>query len=462
MKKDLQKRLSKLLGSKPIIVGYGKSHQSLTKWLQELDIPIPVICDDCNPKMPRPSEEFLKSQKPTSLIVSPGVPLKRFWPLAQQLKIPIFNELDLASISLTSEQVCGITGSAGKSTTAALIAHGLKKLGYRVFLGGNFGTPLSEYALNLIRNISKAEFVVLEISSYQLESLRILQLDWSFITSLIPNHLDRYDNFQDYAITKFSIWWLTQKKLFINTRNPIISEFYESLQKEPEAWAQNAVHQVHSPIIQEKLLSPIPKSKIVSVQGYLEYPQFPFSRLQIIGQHNWDNIALVNKFFETLNVDEQTRHELWTDFQGLPHRLQFIGSINNVKFFNDSKSTTVESIIESLNTILPSVTGSLHLLVGGKDKNLNWSALSDYRVNTKIKWYFFGESRFVVREKTQIEAKMFPSLKDLLKELPQYLDPGDLVLLSPGGSSLDEFGSFEERGNYFTQWVQSQNPNKPS
>lgn len=204
------------------LVGLGKSGLSAARLLKALNYKDEdlITYDDKDPSAKYCRAEDIINAKPNTLIVSPGVPLKTPW--IQKL---IFNgafltsEISLATSVLTNEKLIGITGSVGKSTVTSILAEGAKVMDEHCFVGGNLGLPFCEYASGLLRGKKKAAWVVLELSSYQLENCKHLSLHFSAVTYLSANHLERYENLDQYYQTKMKITALTKNVCVFNKKS---------------------------------------------------------------------------------------------------------------------------------------------------------------------------------------------------------------------------------------------------
>lgn len=424
-------KLKALLGTRTAIVGMGKSGVSALKLINLFKSEFELIetFDDAQSSPPPLSQELLTQLDFDSLVVSPGIPLSRIHSLLTPgHRVRIVNEIDLATCFLETEIVIGVTGSVGKSTTVSLLGSALRSLDPDCFVGGNLGIPFCEYAIALVNGANRAKYIALELSSYQIESLQVLDLDIAAITSLVPNHLERYRDKAHYFETKLSLHNRSKSPLFLNQNGGELRSYLMS-NRTP-------------------LINPI-----------WTYPElhkdFNFSQMTLMGSYNHDNCALVISILKHLNIFKDTAQALLT-FAGLPHRLEKVTCLKGVTYINDSKATAIQSVLESVFAVKPYTHGSLHLLLGGRDKKLDWERLNELSSLHNIKFYFFGESKDLIPFKTQLQGERFDTLKTCLESISSAVQAGDTVLLSPGGTSLDEFSSFEERGQSFKSWALEQ------
>lgn len=378
----------------------------------------------------RYGEELLTQGRPQTLIVSPGVSLKTPWILeARQQGLAITSELSLASRVLTTESVIAITGSVGKSTTTCLLRAALEQFCPSFFVGGNLGIPLAVYAKELIENNrSRAQWIVLELSSYQLENFPELQADYSILTYLTANHLERYDSKQEYFSTKWNLELHTQKAFILNTQGGELKSWSSQYQPRiPWVWTDHSdtLLKMHS-----------------------------LCSCELLGAHNLDNIAMAAQIVKLAQWPDSAYLGL-KHYAGLPHRVENLGIHHGVRYINDSKATTMESVKIAVQSVLDSLIKhqTLHLLLGGKDKNLPWQDLSVLIQNQNIKFYFFGECRDKAKLSSQLPGSTYASMFEAAKAARAQSQKGDAILLSPGGTSLDEFKNFEQRGEAFRNFV---------
>lgn len=415
------------------IVGMGRSGDAAKKLLKKAGIAASDILTfdgklssaDYNDP-----EKLMSEIKPQTLVVSPGVPLASSWIQdAKKKNVQITSEISLACSFLTSERLIGITGSVGKSTTVSLLGAGLAAFSPTSFVGGNLGIPFAEYAVGLLEGSHPlAEWVVLELSSYQLENCENLELEYSAITYFTSNHLERYESLEHYYETKCKILSLTEKKLFLNKEGGELVDYFAKK-------------------------GSLEKVQIVS-RADAELKYLHLSTASLIGKHNQDNLALSS----TLALAAGWPHsaiEGMKKFNGLSHRLENLGVFNGVRFINDSKATAMDSVLIAVSAAHDTLSagGKLFVLLGGRDKNLPWSDLQDFKNLQHVEYVFFGECREIAKAKSGLSGVSFEKMPEALEYLRSTIKTQDTVLLSPGGTSLDEFKSFEDRGNVFKKWV---------
>ncbi|AGH94285.1 UDP-N-acetylmuramoyl-L-alanine--D-glutamate ligase [Pseudobdellovibrio exovorus] len=413
------------------IIGLGKSGLSALKLLNAAGFSSDQIVtfDDKNPSAQIQDPAKLRERRPQTLVVSPGFSLKTDW-IQQMVQEGVFltSEIGLGASVLSTEKVIGITGSVGKSTVTSLLGFGMKAFDSHSFAGGNLGTPLCDYALRVLQGEPRATWVALELSSYQLENCGPLKLDYSIITFLSANHLERYNDLTEYYMTKMRITEITRTLCVINKTSADAVHYASK--------AQCPYRLVHADNSSRQDLMP---------------------RLFLIGSHNKDNFAVAAEIAIAANWPEKALLEM-THYRGLSHRMEFVANINQVTYVNDSKATAMDSVLVATKGCLENISPSnkLYLLLGGRDKNLPWQDLAVLSTHENINCVFFGACGELARDKSGLHGEYFTKLGSAINFCQKRAHAGDVVLLSPGGTSLDEFKSFEERGDFFKTLVLSE------
>ncbi|MBW2039314.1 MAG: UDP-N-acetylmuramoyl-L-alanine--D-glutamate ligase [Deltaproteobacteria bacterium] len=374
------------------------------------------------------------------IILSPGVdpsipPLEG----ARLKGIPIVSEIELASWYLRPPLIA-VTGTNGKSTTTSLIGHILSHWGKKVFVGGNIGTPLSEYLLQR----GEADYIVAEISSFQLEAICSFRPWIALLLNLGEDHLDRHPTFSSYAEAK--------RKIFLN--------------QGPGDWAvvnnDDAAVRILMPQISAQLLpfgirGAGGKGVWLEAEGVLIYKgerdeeRFSLERLKIMGMHNVENIMAAIGAVKICGVPREAIQESLESFAGLEHRLELVGEWRGVSFYNDSKATNVTSTLRALM----SFERPIILLAGGRDKGGDYSPLRG-AIKERVKaLILMGEAK---ERMEKALGGLVPTY--LAKEMEEGVGlacemtrEGDVVLLSPACSSFDMFQDYRERGRTFKEIV---------
>jgi len=398
------------------------------------------------------------------IVISPGVP-GNISPLkyAREKGIPVISEIELAfqvMSSVGSLPFIGITGTNGKSTVTTLVDLMLKDSGYKTLLGGNIGNALTEEIYNKyimdgeISVDDKPDYIVAEISSFQLESIKEFRPKISAVLNISPDHLDRYNSMEDYIDAKAEIFsnQTTGDYVIVNADDPVLMEIcndrmikkgsgfpdvvFFSRQKEVKgAYEKEGVIYLNIPDHQSPALN---------------LPIIAIDELKIKGAHNIENaLASILISFMAGSKPAEVKNVL-RSFQGLEHRMEFVKEVNGITFINDSKGTNVGAVAKSLESF-----GNLVLIMGGTDKGSDFSILKD-QVNRKVKTLILiGEARDKIENALGNSVDTY-KVEDLYKAVELSMSKassGDTVLLSPGCASFDMFENFEERGREFKKAV---------
>ena len=391
-------------------------------------------------------------EKVDYVCVSGGVPLDS--PLIQQarkMSIPLTNDAQLF-LDLVPAKVIGITGSAGKTTTTTLVGEIAKAdaaPSKKVWVGGNIGNPL----INMAEKISSEDWVVMELSSFQLE-LMYTSPTIAAVLNITPNHLDRHKTMQAYANAKANIlkyqkptdWAILNREDpgSYNLRSLVVGNISTFGFDKPENGEMGTF---------------LENDTIMYFDGNESTPLIPIDSIQLLGKHNIMNSLAACTAATTAGFSATAMQAGIRSTKGIPHRLELIRENNGVRWYNDSIATAPERVIAALNTI----SGSLVLLLGGRDKELPWIDLAALLHQRKPKVILFGEAGPMIH-KTLFEFEenspeypivLVDTLDNAVLEASKIARKNDSVLLSPGGTSYDAFLDFEERGNLFRKLVEA-------
>jgi UDP-N-acetylmuramoylalanine--D-glutamate ligase len=351
----------------------------------------------------RHSPDFIKNKD--LMVVSPGVSNISpaiIW--AEELNIPIISEIEVAWI-LCPATVIAVTGTNGKTTVTTLIGKILEAKGKTAFICGNIGNPFCQD----IEKMQEGDFVSLEVSSFQLERIKTFKPKIATILNFSCNHLDRYRDIQEYLQAKKRIFMNQDKSdyLVLNDADPTV----KGLAKEAKA---KIVY-----FSQDKDLNP--------------------------------NQAAVLSIGSILGIEKELCLEVFSKFKGVEHRLEYVAEINNIKFINDSKATTVDATIWALkNTLQPII-----LIAGGREKGNDYSFILDLLKNKVREVIMIGEAKEGMQDALYgiLPLQEANTLEEAVNKAFAKAKPGDCVLLSPMCKSFDMFQDFEERGRVFKKAV---------
>jgi UDP-N-acetylmuramoylalanine--D-glutamate ligase len=379
--------------------------------------------------------------------LSGGVPLEN--PIvieAAKRGIPLTNDTQIFMEVVPCPTV-GITGSAGKTTTTTLVGEMAKiALGSKAFTGGNIGDPL----LNHVDKMQVDDLAILEISSFQLEQMRISP-KVAAILNITPNHLDRHGSMANYAAAKRRLLQFQDRE-----DSAVLCRDDAGSWKEKDQVCGRLVSFGTSPLPTGQDGTFLEDGLLYLRGRGVETTLLKREQIQLRGDHNVMNVlaAFAIGFAARLPLDAML--EATEEFQGVPHRLEFIGEFNGAKWYNDSIATAPERTMAALR----SFDEPILLLLGGRDKDLPWeelAALCRQRVEQVV---VFGEAAGKIEAALEqahgpktFRPKRCKELKEAIEYASRLAKPGDIVLLSPGGTSFDEFRDFEERGERFRVWV---------
>jgi UDP-N-acetylmuramoylalanine--D-glutamate ligase len=381
------------------------------------------------------------------IVVSPGVPMP-LPPLQEALDagIEVIGEMELAFRHVRLP-VVSVTGSNGKTTTVSLNQHMLETAGVPHWTGGNIGRPLTEFLLGETPAPGKASPRVLltEVSSFQLETISRFRPWIAVWTNLSPDHLDRYPDMEAYAEAKIRIFM-----------NQTAEDF--ALVPRDDAWLNR-----HRDRIRASVLSfgtpaePMPEIALengavcLRLHGEGSEERYPTERVRLVGRHNLENIMVALAVARMCGADPDPLQEAMESFEGLEHRMEHVEEIDGVRFYNDSKATTVVSVMCALESFDRPVL----LLAGGKDKGGSYAPLRGPLGDHARMMILFGQASGRMREELEgvCEIRMAEDLEGAVEIAQASARRGEVVLLSPGCSSFDQFRDYEDRGGQYKELV---------
>jgi UDP-N-acetylmuramoylalanine--D-glutamate ligase len=375
------------------------------------------------------------------IVMSPGVP-HTIEPiqLARKKGIPVIGEIELAAMFI-KEPMIAITGTNGKTTTTRLISKMIEESGFKVFTGGNIGTPLIEY----VGRTEKADRVIVEVSSFQLDTIQRFRPHVSVILNITEDHLDRYDSFASYAESKARIFRNQQENdwAVLNGADKLIRSLAGN-SRATNLFFNSPEESENSAIINfEKIYLPI-------CQGE-EHQTINLSGTTLAGKHNHENIAAASLATLAAGGNIEGIRSALENFRGLPHRLEYVMTIGEVQYFDDSKATNVDAVLRALDAF----QGRVILIMGGRGKGGEYEILKDQLLKKVHLLLVIGDARKDIKKTLNSYAEIIEetSMDSAVATAYGRAVPGDTVLLSPACASFDMFDSYAHRGDVFCQAV---------
>jgi UDP-N-acetylmuramoylalanine--D-glutamate ligase len=442
-----------LNGKRALVVGLGKSGVasalfmkahgarvtvSDTKSGDELRNEIPVLLDHgITVETGGHGDRTFRGQD--LIVVSPGVPVDAP-PLVQARSLGemVIGEIELAAQFLPGP-IVAITGSNGKTTTTTLTGEILTASDFPTLVGGNIGTP----AISLAERAKPETVVVLEISSFQLETIQTFRPKIAVVLNVTPDHLDRHRTFEIYTDAKARIFENQQGSDFavLNADDPTCvamgartraQVFWFSRQKEvqPGAWVRDGNIVFRDSSGQREILQ--------------------VSEIPLKGAHNLENVLAAVCTAVLMGCPPEKVRQTVHDFKAVEHRLEFVATVGGVDYYNDSKATNVDATIKALE----SFPANIHLILGGKDKGSDYTVLNDLIRQRVKRVYTIGAAAAKIESQLKgAEVVHAETLENAVRKANATARPGDIVLLAPACASFDQFKSYEHRGKLFKEIV---------
>ncbi len=441
-------------GKRVLVVGLGKSGVASSLFLQARGAKVTV--SDAK------AEEQLRNEIPALLdkgivvetgkhgertfreqdliVVSPGVPndvpqLQN----ARRMGIQVIGEIELAARYLEG-QIIAITGSNGKTTTTTLTGEVIAAGGRKALVGGNIGTP----AITFVELSSPETWVVLEISSFQLETIETFRPHISAVLNVTPDHLDRHHSMENYIQAKARIFENQADSDFavLNADDPTCVQmasgikpkvYWFSRRREVERGAYAANGRIY----------------FRDERGQRDI--MAADEMTLKGLHNLENVLAAVAMGTLAGIEPAAIRQAVKDFKAVEHRLEYVTTIRGVQYFNDSKATNVDATIKALE----SFPGRIHIILGGKDKGSDYTVLNELLRQRAKKVYTIGAAAQKIESQIAGVVDVVPSgtLESAVKRAAEAAESGDVVLLAPACASFDQFQSYEQRGRAFKEAV---------
>ena len=450
-------------GKKVMVVGLSATGVALAKFLVELGAKVTVSDHKSPAELSQALEKIdsleveydLGGHTPKLLleqdmiILSPGVsPELKVFEYARKNGKKVTGDIEFAA-QFIEEPIIAITGTNGKSTTCKLAEQMLTESGVKVWLGGNFGTPLVEY----VRNKEKADVVIVETSSFQLEHVDTFSPKNIVFMNIGENHLDRYRSMDEYIGAK--------RKLFRNTNHNTTSVLNADdnrvvdLARDPVVQRGRIFYFSRKVALEPQIMNiggaVLMGNKEIKVRVGPEIETYSVANIKMKGKHAVENIMAAILTTRDYGAKPEAIQKVIDGFPGLHHRIEYVRKAGGVMFYNDSKATNVHAVKRALDCFDENVI----LIMGGKDSNLDYTELQNL-IRQKVKnLILVGEAKEKINRDVGdfSETFLIGTFEEAVLLAYQKSRIGDIVLLSPGCPSFDTFDNYVERGNYFKKLV---------
>jgi UDP-N-acetylmuramoylalanine--D-glutamate ligase len=377
------------------------------------------------------------------VVVSPGVPATII-PIryAERAGAEVIGEVELAYRYLKG-RIVAITGSNGKTTTTSLIGELLRDAGLPVQVGGNIGKPL----ISMIDTSQEDGWTVAELSSFQLETIKTFRPSIAVVLNVTPNHMDRYETFNDYAAAKHRIFMnqVAEDTAVLNADDPTVS-----------SWGMGLRARVLSFSVRKEVENGVflRGRELIFRGSEGEQALLNVDEMKLRGMHNVENVAAAFAAGIAAGASLDSMNGTVKRFDPVEHRLEFVTEIDGVKFYNDSKATSVDATLKALEAFA-SESGKVVLILGGRGKKAAYAPLEPL-VRAKVrKLVLIGEDAETIENElgTSAPFERAADMKDAVARSYEAAEKGDVVLLAPACASFDMFESFEHRGAVFKEEV---------
>jgi UDP-N-acetylmuramoylalanine--D-glutamate ligase len=377
------------------------------------------------------------------VVVSPGVPTRSI-PLryAERAGVEVIGEVELASRYLKG-RIVAITGSNGKTTTTKLIGELLSDAGLPVQVGGNIGRPL----ISLVDESRDDGWTVAELSSFQLETIREFHPAIAVVLNVTPNHMDRYDDFIDYAGAKHRIFMnQTDADIAVlNADDAVVSSWTSGLRAKVMKFS--VAGEVEGLFLRNG-------DELVLREGGMDHTIMMRNEMKLRGLHNVENVLAALAAGVACGAPAPSMRETVSHFQPVEHRLEFVTEIKGIEFYNDSKATSVDATLKALEAFREDA-GQVVLILGGRGKQAPYAPLGALVQEKVRELILIGEDAVTIERELGPLARhqQATDMKDAVAKAFAAAQPGDTVLLAPACASFDMFESFEHRGKVFKEEV---------
>ena len=452
-----------LKNKRALVVGLGKSGMAAALFLKqhgarvtvsdtrsakELASQIPALLE-AGIMVESGGHGLLTFRRQDLLVVSPGVPLDT--PEVAQalaLGLPVIGELELASRFLAGK-IVAITGSNGKTTTTTLIGRIFAEAGLPALVGGNIGLPVIE----LVAQSTPESWDILEVSSFQLETVEQFKPRIALVLNITPDHLDRHKTFERYAAAKARITSAqTADDFLILNADDKATQMVAAKTRAQIYWFSSTRQIKQGAFLKGEIIFFLPR------EGGKTEPVMPVADITLKGAHNIENVLAAVCAARLAGIPSESIRASVAAFRAVEHRLELVRTVAGVDFYNDSKATNVDATLKAL----ASFPRGIHLILGGKDKDSDYTQLAPLLNERAEAVYLIGTAAekierelagVVKMDKTKIHKS--DTLSSAVQSAAAAARSGDVVLLAPACSSFDQFDNYEHRGRVFRELVQA-------
>jgi UDP-N-acetylmuramoylalanine--D-glutamate ligase len=374
------------------------------------------------------------------IIISPGIPLD-LNPLraARERGVPVIGEMELA-IGLFDTPVVAVTGTNGKSTVVSILQSMISKSGANLFVGGNIGTPLMEY----VAGDQDADYVLVEVSSFQLDTMEQFCPFVSLLLNISPDHLDRYADYDAYVKSKLKIFQNQGPGNYalLNDDDERLSGFQPGGGVSVLRYGIEEKDGRNAFLDGRRLIARLPEKEEFS---------FDIDKFPLPGRHNIENLMGSVLVGLALGIEHDVIEKSIVSFKGLPHRIELVGTVRGIDFYDDSKATNVDAALKSIC----SFEKPLILIAGGRDKGGDYAPLVRSAQGRVKKVILLGEARQMMARSFEgvIPFSLADSMKDAVLHAFYEAKSNDVVLLAPACSSFDMFSDYAHRGRVFREEI---------
>jgi UDP-N-acetylmuramoylalanine--D-glutamate ligase len=374
------------------------------------------------------------------IVLSPGVPVDAPQLVqARNLGEPVIGEIELAAQFLAGP-IAAITGANGKTTTTALAGEIIAAGKFSTLVGGNIGTP----AISLVDQAGPATWTVLEVSSFQLETIAEFRPRIAVILNITPDHLDRHKTFVNYVGAKARVF-----------ENQCADDF--SILNADEPTTAGLADRTRAQLFWFSRNKEIEKgafargTHIYFRDGHGEREIMPLADVPLKGAHNLENVLAGVSIGMLVGCQPEQIREAVRNFKAVEHRLEFVAKVAGVDYYNDSKATNVDATIKALE----SFPANILLILGGKDKGSDYTVLTDLLRQRVKRVYTIGAAAAKIESQIQgaAEVEHAETLENAVRRASESAVPGDVILLAPACASFDQFQNYEHRGRAFKETV---------